>query len=491
MCGIVAIVNNGMLKTDVVNYIKQGLYVDSLRGEDATGLFSVNSKGEALFFKKPMAGPDFLQLAGTEAIFDAETPRFMVGHNRATTRGSNRIEHIHPVSCQSILLVHNGTLTTYYDLTDLTNNSHDTTAIAHGMHHKGELTTLEKLDGAYALVWWNSTSKTLNFARNTERPLYMAQETANKGWLIASEQGMIKWLAERIKINIKGTSLLKEGVWLSVPLDEKENTTRTKFKIKEKQTQVYTGWKEDVEFHGRSHSTPSPYYATTRIDDTFRARLISHGVDPITNEAVIRFQRMGDSYYGWVLRAPTPAELLMPEGTICVLRAQEPRHVSSDGSNKFATVIGRYEEPSHDPDLKYSYDKGDRVDFMIVDMEESRSKSGKLDIVGITLDNKNTEVKAYAVSRKVVDENNMTIKYSGMVAQAVITPRESYLIINRDTIIHKMSSMKCGQCDTPLTEKEVEENKAPLVSTDCVLCDDCYGTYTLDYKAVKTIVRLN
>ena len=211
MCGIVAAITaKEKLTLDLRKYMYQGLIVDSLRGEDSTGIFSV-FKSDTEFYKKAVAGPEFVQLKRAAAIIDGDAWA-LVGHNRAATRGKVSNENAHPFYHKHITLVHNGTITNAYDLAG---KYHDVDSeaicvgIAEGKKPLDEF--IGSIKGAYALVWHDANNDSMYITRNEERPLVYGL-TDGGDVLLASEAGMLYWLAHRNSIKLIKAELIAKDV---------------------------------------------------------------------------------------------------------------------------------------------------------------------------------------------------------------------------------------------------------------------------------------
>lgn len=211
MCGIVGIIGayqNGFC-SDEQDMFRDMLFLDTLRGWDSTGVFLVSNVGNVSMRKKAVHGPDFLKTPGYNELKQKgwNTGMFMVGHNRAATRGTVNDANAHPfVVDDKIILVQNGTY----------NGSHkhhkdvevDTEAVAHVIAENDDVATaLQKIDAAYALVWYNVKTQTLNMIRNEQRPLYLAK-TSDNGRVFASEIETIYYAASRNKVKLLGTPVL-------------------------------------------------------------------------------------------------------------------------------------------------------------------------------------------------------------------------------------------------------------------------------------------
>lgn len=197
MCGIVAIIS----KTPIgFNYkdgdmFKQMLYANALRGFDSTGIFGINKYNNLQMIKAAQPAATFLE---TKAFSDFKSDMFsrlkvVVGHNRAATKGATTDTNAHPFIEDHICLIHNGTITGHKDLADTDVDSH---AICHAFAKDGHMETIPKINGAYALIWYDAKEKLLHIARNEQRPLWLIQTDAAD--YIASEPEMLVWLLRRV-----------------------------------------------------------------------------------------------------------------------------------------------------------------------------------------------------------------------------------------------------------------------------------------------------
>lgn len=191
MCGIVGVA--GQIGLQEENVFKDLLFLDSLRGEDSTGVLRVmdNATKDTEVFKKAMHAYDFLCLPRTHKLFHGKNLA-LVGHNRAATQGRITHANAHPFEHSNIIGVHNGTLKTRSTLQDAGRFPVDSDNIFYNIYKEGADATLRKLDGAYALVWWDKERNRLCFGRNKERPLNYCYSNDGKTIFWASEQWMLE-----------------------------------------------------------------------------------------------------------------------------------------------------------------------------------------------------------------------------------------------------------------------------------------------------------
>lgn len=215
MCGLVAVISsakNGFTDKEVKAFSDM-LYVDALRGEDSTGVFSVSNKNEVVIHKEASHAVDFMN-SSEFSSFKKDLlwkGKIAVGHNRAATKGAVNDKNAHPfVVDDKIILVQNGTYRgchKHHKDVDV-----DTEAVAHVVaEHDSISDALKKINAAYALIWYNYLTKTLHCIRNTERPLYIAY-TKTGTIFLASESATIAYVCMKHNIELKGAPyLIKEG----------------------------------------------------------------------------------------------------------------------------------------------------------------------------------------------------------------------------------------------------------------------------------------
>jgi hypothetical protein len=197
------------------------LFIDTLRGGDGTGVACIprNSENPVEVYKKPIPGYDFVDTAlYYRAVSGMAATAGIIGHNRAATKGVISAKTSHPFQHGTITLAHNGTLFTMYGLEGT--STVDSERITQTVATRGAAETLPELDGSYALVWHDSADNTINFARNKERPLYLAF-SKNKDILYwASEPWMINVAVGRNSLSLEaaGPWEINPGEWHKIQL---------------------------------------------------------------------------------------------------------------------------------------------------------------------------------------------------------------------------------------------------------------------------------
>ena len=214
MCGIVGMVSkyqNGFWKSHAELFTNM-VRMDTVRGADSTGVFGVSPAGNVDVVKGDADGYIFTKSIQYDKFEQKiyRSYRMVVGHNRSATRGDVTPQNAHPFVEGNIVLVHNGTI---FNSEDLNKEAEvDSHAICHALNQHNAVEALGKINGAYALVWYNKEDKTLNLARNNSRPLVLL-ETEDL-WIISSEVGLPAWLLHR------GISPTKPKQIKMVPIDK-------------------------------------------------------------------------------------------------------------------------------------------------------------------------------------------------------------------------------------------------------------------------------
>jgi len=204
MCGLIGIINNEsnfQQKKKLGNLFSQLMWVGALRGFDSTGVALCKTEDKKLVdvasYKRALCSTDFLATKGYERLLrDFGEYKYIIGHNRAATKGSVIDMYSHPFEFNNLIGVHNGTLYNHNSLNKETFTS-DSEALYHAMNEGDAVKVLEKADGAYALIWYDKNDSKLYLARNKERPLYLTTTKDKSVSVLASEYQMAEWILNR------------------------------------------------------------------------------------------------------------------------------------------------------------------------------------------------------------------------------------------------------------------------------------------------------
>jgi len=224
MCGLVGAA--GALGIKEEKMVKVLLQLDTIRGPHSTGIFGLKTKGEELTLKKT-GTPFELALYRTWSSFWGNSFNVLMGHNRYATCGEITEATAHPFTYGTITGVHNGTLSGGWK--NKLDSGHtfdvDSEALYYHMSRNGVDETVNKLEGAFALVWYDNEDGTLNMTRNKERTLFFCRSPDLKTIFWASEDWMLVQAAERAGVVIGEIHMLKEGVLFSTSITQGFATT--------------------------------------------------------------------------------------------------------------------------------------------------------------------------------------------------------------------------------------------------------------------------
>lgn len=218
MCGIVGAA--GKLSVNEDKMVKTMLQLDTIRGPHSTGLFGARNNGDNIIFKKMGTPWEVAEYKGWDTFWRNQY-NVLIGHNRWATQGGINHINAHPFHHGDIYGVHNGTLnnsTRTHLLDDAKDFDVDSENIYYHMNKNGVDATVNKLDGAFALVWFDNVARTLNLTRNSQRPLHFCYSADRKTIFWASEAWMIRIAAAKHSVEIQEVLELKVGVLFSIPI---------------------------------------------------------------------------------------------------------------------------------------------------------------------------------------------------------------------------------------------------------------------------------
>lgn len=205
MCGILGVLNGENYShaiSKVCDYMRQGAITGILRGTDSTGLMQVSKDHNVRVHKLPIDGINFSLTKRSQQFFGATDSSFAtILHHRAATHGEVTYDNSHPfdheVSGRYVVGVHNGTLYSWQRKEDGVDFNVDSDWLYYRIARDGAKQALEEVNGAYALVWWDASTQRINLASNGQRTIYFAPVIGRNIMLVASEAGMLHWLADR------------------------------------------------------------------------------------------------------------------------------------------------------------------------------------------------------------------------------------------------------------------------------------------------------
>jgi len=216
MCGLVGMMGDFFGKhKDMMGDL---LYLDTLRGQDSTGVAALRRDGTLEWYKMTIPGYEYIQLNGYKDLLKFND-RVWLGHNRYKTVGNATRANAHPFVVENekentwtIVGAHNGTLKNKSQIDPKNLYGTDSEALINLISEVGPKEAIAKIEGAWALVWFDGVEDQLNIIRNEERPITFAFSEDRKVLFWASESWMLRAAAARRDIK-----LLDGAVWQPQP----------------------------------------------------------------------------------------------------------------------------------------------------------------------------------------------------------------------------------------------------------------------------------
>lgn len=279
MCGLVGIAAKNMTKSHVKAF-EMMLYLDTIRGWDSTGIAMISlpasrkNVDHVFAHKRAITGMEFLGTRAWNKIGNTAVQhgRVLMGHNRAATKGAVCDMNAHPFQHGNITLMHNGSLNRWRDIAGHKNEfTVDSEAICWALSQTDTYEemddVLEDINGAFALTFHDADDDTLNFVRNSERPLVWAnvypgnyKGAKPNGIMWASESEFIAIAARKAGLTIGKINWLPVGKHVRLSVDTLEVVDERDVEVydpaKKKVTVVHSAHKSNTSSGGKSTSTP-------------------------------------------------------------------------------------------------------------------------------------------------------------------------------------------------------------------------------------------
>lgn len=228
MCGIVGVLGTDVTETDLKAF-RDLVVMDTVRGFDSTGIMRLDAslkKDETpAWVKDTVTGGEMVTTKDFRDMAVKDDLWSLIGHNRAATVGAVTADAAHPFQEGAITLVHNGTLTrtnTMDKCQDTLNAHNDSHTICHNLalvEPDKARDVIEKLTGAYALVWHDARDQSLNILRNSQRPLHMAAHNVRQVLYLSSDVNILHAALRRNRIAGSSYYELDVGIHLKFSAD--------------------------------------------------------------------------------------------------------------------------------------------------------------------------------------------------------------------------------------------------------------------------------
>lgn len=226
MCGLAGVMTSSVSYQEA-NIFKDLLAIASLRGSQGSGAAVVQNaylRGPSIqvIKSKYISGA----LAYSDEFNELLHSRVsaIIGHARLPTKGGLDEDAVHPHRFGHIVGVHNGTM--HRVAGQEVKDQSDSAMLFKAIAEVGIEEAIKESSGAYALVWADEKEQTLNFLKNTWRPLFFK----NVGWgernintlYWSSEKEMLDFIfARSYKGNNTWDTYLPNDTLFKYPLEPK------------------------------------------------------------------------------------------------------------------------------------------------------------------------------------------------------------------------------------------------------------------------------
>jgi predicted glutamine amidotransferase len=475
MCGIVGMA--GKLTSQHKDIMSAMLTVCSLRGMHSTGVFMVKGKDHDITVAKTVGPP--IELFNT-LKYDrmiAYDSTVLAGHCRAATSGPISRQTAHPFENDGLVGMHNGTLQNWRStLDDSSYFDVDSECLLHNIALHGVEKVIPKIKGAYALVWYDKTTNTINFLKNSQRPLWTAMTKDKDVLFWASEYWMLDMLRSEHGKRQEFQMDKEENQFFPLPDD-----TLTRFRIdtSKEATKVFTKLQSKViegdsskptytaPFQGRTTTTSNSNTGYWGYDDQHWSKVWQD-----------------EEWKEWDRTHNNPTPLLITDLT--KVKKEEPslmesfknkllnRHTPST-SNK-VTQIG----PIPKQDLKETT-VGDKTNILTASTSATDTSLPNLrrTVRGSSKSSPHRLTNTLTLVSNNKDAGSVKSKKPGDLSVPLCQPSHPDHNFNGAKWSFKQFTQhtggSCCNCDNPLTEEDFDNNNTTIawLTRDAFMCSDC------------------
>lgn len=256
MCGQCGVYNVSAFSGPEFKAFHDLLFLNVFRGEDSTGVIKVSKESDGfktVSRKTLQSSPEFLRSPSSDMVVEGHGPKpiGLLGHTRHATKGKVTLANAHPFRFDGVIGSHNGTI--HKQFKHRSEYETDSEALYRNINDYGIEAAIEEVnayDSAYAIQYVDLKNNTLNFLRNSERPLHFTFLYNGTTLLWSSESDAIRMTLRHLKYTTntgwKGNTTdriftLKPHTLYSIPLGENpDKGTIIDLEIPEKKTYVST-----------------------------------------------------------------------------------------------------------------------------------------------------------------------------------------------------------------------------------------------------------
>lgn len=198
MCGLYGVYSTTLSDGEKADATMLG-WLNLHRGMDSTGIMvGRQEKGRKIIdsAKRVDHATNFFRMKGVQDLVDKKNAFLIAGHNRSATIGDINMFNTHPIRMGDIIGQHNGTINSLSKMA-YDKDVSDSRLFFEMISEMGLEKAIQELrfGDAFALVYVDVKENTLNFVRNTHRPLSLMFSCAKSSLWWSSEERALQFLA--------------------------------------------------------------------------------------------------------------------------------------------------------------------------------------------------------------------------------------------------------------------------------------------------------
>lgn len=229
MCKLFAYINHETkviptyLGTKIDRALRQLFYINSYGQVDGSGLMWMDKDGDTDFIKAPLPSPTFMECKAFDSIKDKlHKNKFVAGHTRYSTVGSNSWENSHPFEYGNFMGIQNGTISNSHKTLVQGKTSPcnvDSASVFWAFNEQGVDQTLANYEGERVFMYLNKEEKSFNVVKNDYRTLHITRIIGHDIYLLATDKFALELVAERSGLQIEDVENVPDDKLITFGID--------------------------------------------------------------------------------------------------------------------------------------------------------------------------------------------------------------------------------------------------------------------------------